>query len=180
MRRRIARFRILVEEADEEAADLLPAVDEIVGRNEGGRFAGQARRDIGDQIHVLARPLRERDAERQEQGARPQASGDDDNVGVDEFSVRNDASNAAALLDDRLDLHALANFRSGQPRGLRIGCRQSCRIEPPAHRIEPDALGGGGIEQGIELFALLLPSIQRPLMPRSAATAAKPSKVSSI
>ena len=141
---------IRVEAAEQQAADLLAAVERIVRRDEGGRRAGQARLGPGDDVEMLAAPLTQRDVERRQHAPRPQPGADHDRVQLDRAVGRGDAGDAPAFGQDRLDRAILPDRGAALAGGTRVGCGEPGRIEPPRAGVEPDSRQPGGVEQGVE------------------------------
>ena len=110
-----------LEGAEHHLAGVFLVVGALV-RHAQHRQPRQARDRLGDQVEMLAGMQRDVDAGHGAELARPHAGAVDDDVGLDRALLAalrpGDAGDAAVLLVDRGDLHALDDLRAALPRAF--------------------------------------------------------------
>ena len=117
-----------LETAHDQATDLFFEVNEAVGVAHDRQVRMHALDPAGDNVHVLGRVQRHRDAAHEPDLARPLAGAVDDDLGGNVATVRLDAAGDAVLHRDAGDLDPLENPGAAVARALGQRLRQIGRI----------------------------------------------------
>ena len=148
LRRRDPRLRDGLEPADHEAADLLLDVDVAVGVTEDRQVRVHALELVGDDVEVLGRVQRHRDADLVAEGLGPLAGAVDDDLGLDVTGVRPYAGHAPSACGlgrvDAEDPHPLVDADA-------VAARTLGEREGEVRRVGPPVLGQpDGTEQVVD------------------------------
>ena len=117
-----------LEGADQELAGVLLVVGALVGDPQHRQVARHVGQRLGDDVEMLGRVQRHRDADRGRQLARPHAGGEHDGVGGDRPLLGHHADRPALLDQDALDLDALDDAGAALARTLGEGLRGVDRV----------------------------------------------------
>ena len=138
-----------LEGADQELAGVLLVVGAFVGDAQHRQVARHLGQRLGDDVEVLGRVQRHRDAHRGGELARPHAGGEDDGRGRDGSLVGHHADRPALLDQDALDLDALDDPGAALARTLGEGLRGVDRVGLPILGQEHAAHSVADLEQRV-------------------------------
>ena len=127
---------------DQQLAGVLLVVGALVGHPQHRQVARHLGQGLGDDVEMLGRVQRHRDADGGRQLARPHAGGEHDGAGGDRPLLGHHADRPALLDQDALDLDALDDPRPALAGALGEGLRRVDRVglavlgqEHAAHRV---------------------------------------------